>query len=101
MAEPTDSANGREFERKDVLFSARLLVGDKAIDSEIVNISFGGSQIRVGRKLKAGDEVVLEIEPFGSFNVEVRWSDGKDIGVKFNDDQAKVSELVMAIATYA
>lgn len=101
MAEPTNPADGREFERKDVLFSARLHVGDKTIDSEIVNISFGGSQIRVGRSLKAGDEVVLEIEPFGSFNVEIRWSDGKDIGVKFNDDAAKVAELVMAIATYA
>lgn len=101
MAEPTNPANVREFERKDVLFSARLHIGDKTIDSEIVNISFGGSQIRVGRSLKAGDEVVLEIEPFGSFNVEIRWSDGKDIGVKFNDDAAKVAELVMAIATYA
>lgn len=101
MAEPTNPADGREFERKDVLFSARLHVGDKTIDSEIVNISFGGSQIRVGKTLKAGDEVVLEIEPFGSFNVEIRWSDGKDIGVKFNDDAAKVAELVMAIATYA
>ncbi len=101
MAEPTDSANAREFERKDVLFSARLLVGDKTFDSEIVNISFGGSQIRVGRTMKSGEKVVLEIEPFGSFDVEIRWSDGKDIGVKFNDDPAKVAELVMAIATYA
>ncbi len=45
--------------------------------------------------------VVLEMEPFGSFNMEVRWSDGKDTGVRFDDDPAKVAELVMAIATYA
>ena len=101
MAEPTNPTDSREFERKKVLFSARLHVGDKTIDSEIVNISFGGSQIRVGRKLKAGDKVVLEIERFGSFDVEIRWSDGQDVGVRFDEDSAKVAELVMAIATYA
>ncbi len=101
MAGPTNPAEGREFERKDVLFAAQVHAGDKTFDGEIVNISFGGSQIRIGRKLKAGDRVVLEIDPFGSFNVEIRWSDGKDIGVKFEDDPAKVAELVMAIATYA
>ena len=101
MAEPTNPADGREFERKDVLFAAQLLVGEKALDGEIINISFGGAQIRIGRSLNTGDKIVLEIDPFGSFNVEIRWSDGKDVGVKFDDDPAKVAELVMAIATYA
>ncbi len=101
MNDPTDGANDRKFERKDVLFAARLYVGKDGMECEIVNISFGGAQVRVGKTLNNGDMVVLEIEPFGSFNMEVRWSDGKDTGVRFDDDPAKVAELVMAIATYA
>ncbi len=101
MSETDNPSDGREFERKDVLFAARLYVGKDALDCEIVNISFGGAQVRAGKVLNNGDMVVLEIEPFGSFNMEVRWSDGKDTGLRFDDDPAKVAELVMAIATYA
>jgi hypothetical protein len=101
MAEPDNPDDSREFERKDILFSARLYVGKDGFDCEIVNISFGGAQIRLGKALNNDDMVVLEIEPFGSFNMEVRWSDGKDAGIRFDDDPAKVAELVMAIATYA
>ncbi len=101
MSQPSNPSDGREFERKNTMFGARLSVGDNAYDSEIVNISFGGAQVRVGRSLKNGDKVILEVEPFGSFETEIRWSDGKDVGIKFNGDPEKVAELVMAIATYA
>lgn len=101
MSQPSNPSDGREFERKDILFGARLSVGENTFDSEIVNISFGGAQVRVGRSLKGGDKAVLEIDPFGSFEVEIKWSDGKDAGIKFSDNREKVAELVMAIATYA
>jgi len=101
MSTPNNTAEVREFERKDVLFAANLLIGDVKIDCEIINISFGGAQVRVHRAVEARSEVTLEIDPFGSFNMEVRWGDGEDVGLKFNDDSVKVAELVMAIATYA
>jgi hypothetical protein len=78
-----------------------MLIGDAAIDCEIVNISIGGAQIRVRRTLTRGQIIVLDIDPFGTFETEVRWYDDGDVGVKFKGDQAKVSELVVAIATYA
>ncbi len=102
MSEPTNPTEIREHERKGVLFAARLIVDDKAIDCELINISFGGAQVRLGRKLlKPGKKAALEVDPFGTYNVEVRWCRKGDAGIKFVDDQAKVSELVMAIATYA
>ncbi len=101
MSEPNSPENGREFERKDVLFSAKLVVGDEKIECHIVNISFGGAQVRVLRSLKARAEVTLEIAPFGVFCTEVRWCKKPDAGLKFNEDSSKVAELVMAIATYA
>ncbi len=101
MSEPTNPTDGREFERKEVLFSAHLQVGDKTHGCEIINISFGGAQLHLGRTLKSGEKAVLEIEPFGSFDTEIRWSADGEVGIKFNDDPAKVAELVMAIATYA
>ena len=101
MNEPNNPANGREFERKDVLFSANLVVGDSKVDCEIINISFGGAQVRASRTLAAKSDVTLEIDPFGTFAMEVRWCKKPDAGLKFKDDSTKVAELVMAIATYA
>ena len=45
--------------------------------------------------------MTLEIDPFGTFAMEVRWCRKPDAGLKFKDDSSKVAELVMAIATYA
>ena len=101
MNEPTKTSDGRKFERKKVLFAASLRVGDKSHDCEIINISFGGAQLHLGRALKPGEKTVLEIDPFGSFDTEIRWSADGEVGIKFNDDPTKVAELVMAIATYA
>ena len=102
MSEPTHYDYTREHDRKGVLFAARIIVDDKPIDCELANISFGGAQVHLGRKnLKPGTKVILEVDPFGTYNVEVRWCRKGDVGIKFVDDQAKVSELVMAIATYA
>ena len=101
MSEPTNPTDDRKFDRKDALFAANLQIGDKAHDCEIINISFGGAQLHLGRALKSGKKAVLEIDPFGSFDTEIRWSADGKVGIKFNDDPAKVAELVMAIATYA
>ena len=102
MSDPTNPSYTREHERNGVLFAARIIVNDKAIDCELANISFGGAQVHLGRKvLKPGTKAALEVDPFGTYNVEVRWCRKGDVGFKFTDDQAKVSELVMAIATYA
>jgi hypothetical protein len=101
MSEPTNPVDHRQHDRKDVLFAARLLVGDTDVGCEITNISVGGAQIRLRKTLTRGQIVVLDIDPFGKFEIEVRWFDNGDAGVKFKDDPAKVGELVMAIATYA
>lgn len=101
MSEPSDPAEHREFERKDVLFAAHLHNGEDVLDCEIVNISFGGAQVRVKELLDYGESVTLDIDPFGKFNMEVRWVDSDNAGLKFDDERSKVAELVMAIATYA
>ena len=101
MNKPINPANGREFERKDILFAANLIVGENKIDCEIINISFGGAQVRASRTLAPKAEVTLEIDPFGTFAMEVRWCRKPDAGLKFKDESSKVAELVMAIATYA
>ena len=101
MSQPSDPSIERAHERKDVLFAANLTIGDQKVTCEIINISFGGAQVRLSRSLKSGDKMTLEIDPFGSYEMEVRWCRKPDTGLKFNDDQAKVAELVMAIATYA
>jgi len=101
MSEPINPTNGRAFDRKDVLFAAKLVNGEESVDCEILNISFGGAQVRVEKLLDYGENVSLDIDPFGSFNMEVRWVDNKSAGLRFEDDRTKVAELVMAIATYA
>jgi hypothetical protein len=101
MSQPSNPSDGRTHERRNVLFAANLSIGDSKVDCEIINISFGGAQVRVSRAMKAGDKITMEIDPFGTYNMEVRWCRKPDVGLKFDDDQTKVAELVMAIATYA
>ena len=101
MSAPTNPVNHRQHDRKDILFAARLIAGDADVECEITNISVGGAQIRLRKTLTRGQIVVLDIDPFGKFEIEIRWFDNGDAGVKFKDDPAKVGELVMAIATYA
>ena len=72
MSEQNIPEGNREHERKDILFGAKLAVGDDNIDCEIVNISFGGAQVRASRTMKSGAKVTLEIDPFGVFAMEVR-----------------------------
>ena len=38
MSEPNNPADGREFERKNILFAANPIVGGNKIDCEIINI---------------------------------------------------------------
>ena len=101
MSAPQSPVDHRQHDRKEVLFAARLIMGDATVECEITNISFGGAQIRLRKPLTRGQMVVLDIDPFGKFGIEVRWFDNGEAGVKFKDDPAKVGELVMAIATYA
>ena len=101
MSQTSDPNVERAHDRKDVLFAANLLIGEQKVACEIINISFGGAQVRVSKPLKSGEKMTLEIDPFGFYDMEVRWCRKPDTGLKFNDDQAKVAELVMAIATYA
>ena len=101
MNKPSNPSEIRAHERKDVMFAANLFIGENKVTCEIINISFGGAQVRVSRSLQSGDKMTLEIDPFGSYDMEVRWCRKPDTGLKFNDDQTKVAELVMAIATYA
>jgi hypothetical protein len=101
MSAPSNPVDHRQHERKDVLFGARLIAGETNVDCEITNISFGGAQIRLRKTLGRGQIATLDIDPFGKFQIEVRWFDSGEAGVRFKDDPAKVSELVMAIATYA
>ena len=42
MNEPSNPTDGREHERKDVLFPAELRVGTETFPCEIINVSFGG-----------------------------------------------------------
>jgi len=101
MSQTSDPNVERALDRKDVLFAANLLIGEQKVACEIINISFGGAQVRVSKPLKSGEKMTLEIDPFGFYDMEVRWCRKPDTGLKFNDDQDKVAELVMAIATYA
>jgi len=100
MNQPSDPNEGRKFKRKSTMLGARLILGDNVYDSEIVNISFGGAQVRVEGTLNSKDMVILEIKPFEFFETELKWSDGKGVGIKFKNDPEKVAEPVMAIATY-
>jgi len=91
----------RQAERKSVSFSTTLLIGDKSIKCDILDISTGGAKIKVRSKAERGDKITITIEPAGNFAANIAWNREGTLGIKFEDDPLRVAEAVMMLATYS
>ena len=92
--------NLREHERIEVLFESKIVIGEKTMACEIKDISSGGARVVAALELPRGEEVVLHIEKAGDFKTSVAWVRNGELGLKFNDDPERISNLMLGIATY-
>ena len=86
-------ADLREFPRYEVSLTARLEVGDRAVDVAVHDISQGGARIGAVQKLAIGDQVALTFSGMNAIAGQiVRYGDNY-LGVCFNPARLRPEEL--------
>lgn len=90
----------RKFERKTALSNATLIIGGAGISCNVVDISPGGAKIKADAELDTGKSVILKIDHFGDFPADIVWQRNNFHGLAFHGDPEKISEILMAMATY-
>ena len=84
--------DNRNSPRRAVLWSGKLEFGDHSFDCQIWNISLGGAKVNVGLPFAAGTDVTLVLEDKGKFTGKVMWQGERNLGIKFDQDEALVKE---------
>jgi hypothetical protein len=82
----------REYERKPVLWNAKLHQDGRIWKCKAVDISPGGAKVRIDERLTINSWVLLTVDHVGSFPGEVRWQNDNVAGIRFLEDAAVVEE---------
>ncbi|HEV2748061.1 MAG TPA: EAL domain-containing protein [Allosphingosinicella sp.] len=80
------TADGVTFSRKPrhrLIKKASIYVGGQTLPAIIRNVSAGGALIEIGRDLEPGTMAKLEMADYNLLEIEIRWSNGKRVGVQF------------------
>ena len=97
----TGPENRQRFLRHSILIAARLLIGGRAVDCDVVDLSAGGARVRTTEPLPVGAPVVLSVEGVRDFNGKVAWQMTELAGVEFCEDSASLEKVIPAIAENA
>ena len=93
MSDAPDFEEKRQFERYPLMLDAVVAVGGDALDITIFDVSAGGAKIRF--KEDPLKHIVIKVPPFGEFEGEIMWKDDEYVGVKFNEDQQKMAQVIV------
>ena len=93
MSQAPEFEEKRQFERYPLMLEAEVALGGEAIAITIFDISAGGAKVRF--KEDPLKRIVLKVPPFGEFEGEVVWKDDEYVGVKFNEDQQKMADVIV------
>ena len=93
----------RRHDRKELELLAQLHQGETACICHVVNISAGGARLRLepDAPRPVHDDVVLEIDRFGSFPAIAVWRNGEQLGIQFEMAPETMAEVVMGLAMYS
>ncbi len=95
-----DHSNLRKDQRQSTSFQARFIVGENAIDCDIIDISIGGAKLKARANADLNTPGMLDLDRIGKLSAEAVWCRGGAIGIKFKDDPERVSNAVMALAMF-
>lgn len=95
-----DHANMRKDQRQSTSFQAQFVIGDKAGDCDIVDISTGGAKLKSRMKPELKTPGTLNLDRIGDLSAEAVWCHDGAIGIKFTDDPERISNAVMALAMF-
>ena len=84
----------RTAPRRSVIFPARVLSGNLALNARIKDISASGAQLILDGVVGVIAPFNLKTGRFGNFFCDITWKRGKRIGVTFLETPAKFAEFV-------
>lgn len=97
-------SNGSELRlhnRQEIGRTASLCYADVIKTVEVEDISMGGAKIKInGEAPGMKTHITLEMAPFGDVRGLIAWSRRNSVGIKFDDSNESIGELLYALASY-
>jgi hypothetical protein len=87
----------RQHQRTHVLFSGTLVSGDQSVRGTVLDLSANGAKIRLDKPLRAPSAVTLRLARLVDFHVELVWSSGDMLGLKFREAPARIAAVFAAV----
>ena len=88
------SQERRVHERKNVHWSARLVLPEGAYGCTVYDLSLGGARVRLVAELKKFQRVRLDFDMLAPLNADVVWLGIGMVGIRFTDDGAYVARIL-------
>ncbi len=89
-----DAQERRVHERKNVHWSARLVLPEGAYGCTVYDLSFGGARVRLVAELKKFQRVRLDFDMLAPLNADVVWLGIGMVGIRFTDDTAYIARIL-------
>lgn len=95
MQDVTHESNGedsRYYQRRSVLWPAKLRLNSHEITCQVWNLSLGGARVRIDLPIQTGTDLTLYISGRGEFPATVSWNKDNAMGISFRCSAAKIQE---------
>lgn len=80
-----------------VVWNAVLRCGDIASDCQVLDISAGGTRIRLAEPFPVRSEVVLVVDRVGALPGQIIWRRRNCAGMRFSEDRQMVQERLFRV----
>jgi len=89
----------RAYERRNVQWSARIVLPEGAFACTVYDLSLGGARVRLVAQLQKNQRVRLDLEKIATLNAEVVWLGIGMVGIRFTDDAAYIGRTLGPLLT--
>ena len=93
----TNKTERRQHQCTHVLFTGALVSGDQSVRGTVLDLSASGARIRLDRPLRAPSAVTLRLARLIDFHVELVWTSGDVLGLKFREAPARIAAVFAAV----
>jgi len=97
MADFDEVEHDRDHPREILHASTVIKIDDQWHVCALVDISAHGAKLLINQKTSRGMDVFVKIGEFGPFSATVAWSKGDEMGVKFDDDPAEMTRVLIEL----
>lgn len=92
ISDEDKGAENRHYQRRSVLWPARIRLNSHEITCQVWNLSLGGARVRIDLPVQTGTDVTLYISGRGEFPATVSWNRDNAMGLSFRCSSEKIQE---------